>query len=763
MPWILTDRAPAFGPRQFFASLALIRWSVDKTGESVAGTVQDCRSRFRPLCQLKGCCTIIVGDGTHSDGEFTSIQDAVDALPPAGGEVCVLRGRYEEHVRIVNRVNIRICGCGPDTLIVGQGNAPAIEIINSKRIEITALAIEALEAPGILCFAIGERLSRAGTVQDIVLTSLLILSRDRVSVAVVRGQLITLACSEVRVASGEQGTLGLEPAVFLQGQDMRIEDNRIFAEGKLASLLGFGGLQIAGGSTRVEVRRNLIRGGNNNGITLGHTIVRHVQIPNENDDFTVGIKSPGGAQIFIDDHGCIVIDPFPPGQPPDGGGGTVLEAGPALRDIRIVDNRIEDMGQSGISVERFFDLEENPDFITVEDLLIEQNCITGCMRLEVGIIPFPLRDVIGFGGIALADVEYLIIRQNLIANNGSSSRDPICGVFVLYGAGVAIDGNRILRNGMTAATDDQLPRPGRRGGIVLAFARARADEQLDVALGQLEFSGRRQDGVPAARVQDNIVVAQQGRALEILALGPVSVVANQLTAKGSAFQRQIPVPGSVTTTTTTTQPGTIIGSAANVPIKNRAATSNPLLAFLDVLGGSAVWIFNLGVSNEVYLQLFGLSGLFLLDDLPTTEGADGDDDTRLFVGGNVLFNDNQVVFDALGPVTTFSVSSVFLGGLDDISMNANQCDCDLALDAVITNALTFGWSQRMAGNRFKEGFLNALLSGTTLAPMNTTTDNQGTHCFFPVGTPRISHIEGNRSLTQLNPDTPCPRNDLQQG
>jgi hypothetical protein len=47
--------------------------------------------------------------------------------------------------------------------------------------------------------------------------------------------------------------------------------------------------------------------------------------------------------------------------------------------------------------------------------------------------------------------------------------------------------------------------------------------------------------------------------------------------------------------------------------------------------------------------------------------------------------------------------------------------------------------------------------------MNTTTDNQGTHCFFPVGTFSISHIEGNRSLVQLNPDTPCPRNDLRQG
>jgi hypothetical protein len=103
------------------------------------------------------------------------------------------------------------------------------------------------------------------------------------------------------------------------------------------------------------------------------------------------------------------------------------------------------------------------------------------------------------------------------------------------------------------------------------------------------------------------------------------------------------------------------------------------------------------------LQLFGLSGLFLLDDLPTPEAVGNVDEPRFFIGGNVLFNDNQVVLDALGPAVTLSLSSVFLGSLDDVSMNANQCDCDLALDFVLTDALTFGWSQRMADNRFKEG------------------------------------------------------------
>ncbi len=762
VPWILTDEAPAFGPRQFIAPLALIRWNIDPVDGAVVCSVVDCRTRFRPLCQLKGCCTIIVGDGSASHGEFTTIQDAVDALPPAGGEICVLRGRYERHVRIVNRTNIKIRGCGRDTLIIAQDDTPVFEIVDSQRIEITALAIEAPAAPGILCHAT----NRGSEVEHIVLTWLLFLSRDRNSVAVLRGRFITFAFNEVRVLPlaaplPGQGTIGREPAVFLHGQDLRIERNCILAEGESAAQRGYGGLHIGGGSERVEIRRNRIRGGNNNGITLGHTILRRVQNPNAADDFTIGVNSPGGFHISIDDHGCVVIDPFPPLKPPDGEDGTVIEAGPALRDVRIVDNRIADMGMSGITVDRFFDMETNPDFITVEDLLVEQNCITGCMRLEVGTIPFPLRDVVGFGGVALADVEYLVVRENLIAANGSSSFDPICGIFVLHGAGIAIDGNRILHNGRTAANEGQLPRPGRRGGIVLAFARARADEQLSVAglSDGTQFVGRRQDGVPAARVHDNIVVAQQGRALEILALGPVSVEANQLTAKGSAFMRQVPVPGSITTTNTFNS----ASSAAQVPIKNRAATSNPLLAFLDALGGSVVWIFNLGVSNEIYLQLFGLSGLFLLDDLPTTETVENVDDARLFIGGNVLFNDNQVVLDALGPVVTLSLSSVFLGGLDDVSMNDNQCDCDLGRDLVLTNALTFGWSQRMADNRFKEGLFNALLSGTSLALMNTTTDNQGTHCFFPVGVTSVSHIAGNRSLVQLNSDNRCPRNDLIRG
>ena len=69
--------------------------------EFLAGTIEDCRTIVPPLSQDKGCCTFRVGDGVDSFGDFTSIQAAVNALPAEGGEVCILPGRYFEHVRIV--------------------------------------------------------------------------------------------------------------------------------------------------------------------------------------------------------------------------------------------------------------------------------------------------------------------------------------------------------------------------------------------------------------------------------------------------------------------------------------------------------------------------------------------------------------------------------------------------------------------------------------------------------------------------------------
>ena len=122
VPWLLeTGRGP-HGVRRFYAPLGIIEW--DATGGALVATViDDCRQQFPPLTRIRSCCTYTVGDEVHSFGKFKKIQDAVDALPAAGGEVCVLPGMYHEEITILNRVNIIIHGCDRNTLVVADANA----------------------------------------------------------------------------------------------------------------------------------------------------------------------------------------------------------------------------------------------------------------------------------------------------------------------------------------------------------------------------------------------------------------------------------------------------------------------------------------------------------------------------------------------------------------------------------------------------------------------------------------------------------------
>jgi hypothetical protein len=135
----------------------------------------------------------------------------------------------------------------------------------------------------------------------------------------------------------------------------------------------------------------------------------------------------------------------------------------------------------------------------------------------------------------------------------------------------------------------------------------------------------------------------------------------------------------------------------------------------------------------LYLQLFGFSGLNIADTQP--QPVEPLEERRVLVGGNIQFVDNQVVLDALDGVSTFALSAITLLTLDDLALSDNQSDCDLTLDFLATNALAIAFSTRATSNRFKEGLFNALYSAFTLAFLNTTTDNQGTHCFVRVGFP----------------------------
>ena len=605
----------------------------------------------------------------------------------------------------------------------------------STRSRVEALAIEALDGQ-----AVAVRGSR-----DVTLSALLVQSRERTAISARETDRFQLIDSVVTVAPGPGGDARARRpvAVFAAGTDIRIERNRIEALrlGRVEAT-GGGGVQVGGGSSRVSVAHNVIDGGIAHGITLGSVTVRRDRLnftgifegfikQRERDpkraarasDFDGAVahfagleRVPGGIDVRDDQAGNITaVPPI---------GGLVVSDGD-LRDVDLHANEIRRMGGCGISVAHFFDLVEGDgDFISVHGLSISENHIDDCLRVRFEPVPARLVDDLAFGGIALADAEDTVIRGNTIERCGARTRVPACGIFVLHGLGLDITRNRIRHNGRTPQQDEE-PRLDRRGGIVIGYAEVPTREVR--MRPKDDLARRRQDGQPALRVHDNVVIAPEGRALEAIALGPVSIHGNQFTSLGSDFR--------------------------NRPDRSPAGTDVPegasLRTFIDALGGAVVSVVDLGVSNELYLQVLGFSAMGLADTLAQPD-TDGTEARPVLAGGNILFADNQVVLDALDGISTLALSAITLSTLDDLAVADNQSDCDLVLDLVGVNTLAFGFSLRATGNRFKEGFFNAFYSAITVGYMNSTTDNQGTHCFVRVGK-QIPAAHQNMVLRQVLP------------
>jgi hypothetical protein len=364
------------------------------------------------------------------------------------------------------------------------------------------------------------------------------------------------------------------------------------------------------------------------------------------------------------------------------------------------------MGVCGIGVVGFFDLSSTDQFISVSGLDILGNDIRKNLRRELTAIPAEKQDTMGYGGISLADVEDLVVRDNRVAENSDNAYDPVCGIFVLHAEGIDISRNRILENGESIpdpASGATSPKTGHHGGIVISYGIAPATSAtiatIDVPLGT---------GAPAVKIHGNIVTVPLGPSIWMRALGPVSVLGNQLATRG------------------------IVQSGASTTIL-----------------GAAVLIENLGLSEEIYLQFFAYAaianGSVSIPQTPTsapsaivlapTSGLDDLGPGRLLANGNVLFSENQVLLSLIETGDTLTFSAITILSLDDISFHGNQCDCDLAIasDFVFFNTLLFGFSVRAHDNRFKEGLFNALFSAAVLGFIASASGNQATHCLIIAG------------------------------
>ena len=110
------QEAPPRGILHHFCRLGFIHWAANIN----ATTFTDCRDHWPPACECD-YCTVTVGDGVDSHGQFTDIQQAINALGNRGGVVCIGRGFYTVTAGLLldnTKRNVIIRGMGPATRIL---------------------------------------------------------------------------------------------------------------------------------------------------------------------------------------------------------------------------------------------------------------------------------------------------------------------------------------------------------------------------------------------------------------------------------------------------------------------------------------------------------------------------------------------------------------------------------------------------------------------------------------------------------------------
>lgn len=728
VPWELKTGFPPHGVHRFLAPLAIIRWGFSN-GVLRGEVVHDCRKKFRPLIEQECCCTFTVGDGLTSKGDFNSLQKAVDNLPEEGGKICLLPGIHEANVVISKRRQITISGCGELSLLrplVNSGDKAIILISHSQKICIEQISFFTAEGVAIVV----EDQNRQFDPSEHITV------RYNQILAAVHAVFINLLADEagnnkIRIQYNKIGMLdkpeGLA-AIFSLADGVLIERNRIVMipppadtpgdsrggnppgdvfdpciklanlyedRGKFRLLLraslkylvtyipvssttvykALGGIQISCASDDVTVLQNEIIGGRGNGILLGSAAPN----PNEQDYF------------------------------------------PAIRQVRIGENSIQQMGGSGIGVLMLPGERESLAPIHVNDLTIYRNRIETC---ALQIPPEKDFTAAAFGGIVLAFCENALIGENRIENNGRSFFEPVCAIFILLGEKLAISGNHIINNGPRTARTDRPIRRGFRGGVIICVALQSLRSSFAKGTGAAgEVTNVPSlDAAPAVTLYDNVVSQPLGNAVLLVALGPVSVVSNQFTSQGIEQQN---------------------------PYSRLAGT---------------VLIFNLGLSKDTLALAYatwGRNSRLAVTNFSAAPQTTPPYLSRLYQfwpSGKVMYTANQTLLDLQSTEQSQAFSSQMIVSLDDIACNNNQSECAAFLqpgatpetDLVFLNTVLTGVSVRSNDNRFTDGLTLTLFSLFSLGFMNTATGNQATHCLVVVGAPGLEHEAHNSVLLPVD-------------
>lgn len=724
LPWALKNGMTPHGPRRHVAPLAFV--------DLDAGTVTDCRRRFRALYKLGGCCTVTVGDNENSWGDVSSIAEALARLPTSGGEICLGPGTWRENVDINDRRNIIFTGCGARTRWLAEDPArPLASLFNTDTITFRRITMQSGDAPCLVAHggkAEGGDGNRNLKIEDCALTTP---SGGVVRIEVARNAVL----DRCRVVSGPMAdpiaANAAFPAITLLGRDLTVRCCVVDSpRGDTAQQRALGGIHIRGTSRDIAIVDNLISGGAGNGITLGSvqmmTIPRDAYTANPNAALEEALKTGTGIFLFpgftltIDDAGCIHVDDKDP-DPTDNPDGTVdvpVSAGAVYR-LHIARNRITGCGANGIATYPLLPVNQQGmpafDGIVVEQILIENNEIADNILREPAGIPVVQRLLSGPAGISLAFAIDVAMRDNEIIGNGAEPGRAASGIFIGHGEALRIERNRIERNGgMSAALGASV------GGIVIRSATGGTPVD-DSFTNQV-------DDRPALLVQGNVVHSAAGRALKVIARGPLIITGNRLVGGNISSLFSNPLQAIILFLLGTRSASDVFSNTDDPEVVS-------LLLFdaaIDVFGGDAVSLVNLGLLEELLL-------IYRVSRTPTSAAGSAPNATignfaaagrlinrALFRGGETLFCDNQVVLSRGPGDPPAHLSSIMILTLDDLGFSDNQCEIDPGIPLALTDALLLATSLRVTANRFQDPtlcFLSLICLGIV---MNTTSLNQAT-------------------------------------
>lgn len=798
-----TSGDPEFQPRHgihhYYCPLALVSF----TGNGW-GTPTDCRPQFPPLTELptggEDCCTVSVGDGVLSSGDFTDIQAAVNSLEQ-GGKVCILPGVYQlrEPVTIEGK-EVIICGCGRQSHIIATANQPAIEATNG-RVKICSLFVDASTAQGAIVL-------RQCTDSEVVDCAI----RNRVTAAppIDRPPVIGPNRPPGDSVPANQPAIGLRATAFRNARRTGAEPVSRLAAAAIDTRAGGPAITVLGGS-EIRIRRNMLFG--------LPAIIFQADGGHIEDNRMLG----GGVWIWDGSENVTVAG----NDISQGDGPGILLGGvrgkddlrndsAGVQDIQIVDNHIQLMAHSGIASAT--EMDGVSGLGDIEDVVIAHNRIEAC-----ALRPQTQLDGPAYGGVVLLNAANIRLHENEISANGGEGV-PACGIFAQMVEGLEVTNNRITDNGLNAVT-------AQRCVDFTTMAPNRGSGPLTV--DDFQFTATNFDGQVAWQIQNtaagpafNVMVRTEIQLPEAVTQaelrytkGNAAGGALVVNADGSQTEVAMPVASSPQTLSLSGPAITqiIIEAPQNEVLLYRVCAGEVQAADHYQAGIVGLWVFGgevdltgeanarfqaggpaLFVHNNVVvsprgqaLLAAGLGPMSLGDNSFTSRGeyrqpipADENvfvqmaqtgrcvsvvnlglavelsnapilsmrtaaihPEARLVAAptatpvlphGFLALHGNQINQEIPQPTGRFALPSVLLISLDDISMQDNQVRATVTGAIQLSNALAWGATVRADGNRLSELFNTALASCISTGIVNNTSDNIGTHCIFVLGNVRVN-------------------------